>query len=34
LKVFQKTHPEIEIQTVLADALYGDAEFMDKRVKR
>ncbi len=28
-----KNHPEIQIQTVFADALYGNAEFMDKASK-
>lgn len=33
LAQFAKHHPEIHIQTVLADALYGDADFMDKASK-
>ena len=33
LDEFAKNHPEIQIQTVLADALYGNAEFMDKASK-
>lgn len=33
LAEFAKNHPEIHIQTVLADALYGDAPFMDEASK-
>ena len=30
LEQFSKNHPEIKIQAILADALYGNAEFMDR----
>ncbi len=33
LESFAKNHPEIKIQAVLADALYGNAIFMDKAAK-
>lgn len=33
LSKFAKDHPEIQIQCVLADALYGDADFMDEASK-
>ena len=33
LEQFAKNHPEVKIQTVLADALYGDADFMDAASK-
>lgn len=33
LEEFSKNHPEIKIQAVLADALYGDAYFMDAAAK-
>lgn len=33
LAKFAKNHPEIQIQSVLADALYGNAEFMDEAAK-
>jgi hypothetical protein len=33
LSKFAKDHPEIKIQCVLADALYGDASFMDEASK-
>ena len=33
LDEFAKNHPEIRIQTVLADALYGNANFMDEAAK-
>ena len=29
LKAFVETHPEIKIEVIVADALYGNAEFMD-----
>lgn len=33
LAKFAQNHPEVHIQTVLADALYGDAAFMDEASK-
>lgn len=33
LESFAQEHPEIKIQAVLADALYGNAKFMDKAAK-
>lgn len=33
LDEFTKNHPEVKIQTVLADALYGNTTFMDKASK-
>jgi len=33
LEIFSKNHPEIKIQAVLADALYGSAQFMDEAAK-
>lgn len=33
LEAFVKNHPEIKIQAVLADAIYGNPYFMDKAVK-
>ena len=33
LTTFAKNHPEIKIQSVLADALYGNAYFMDEASK-
>lgn len=33
LKEFSKNHPEIKVQSILADALYGNAHFMDTASK-
>ena len=33
LDEFAKNHPEVKIQSVLADALYGNARFMDEAAK-
>lgn len=33
LKTFAQNHPDIKIQSVLADALYGNAHFMDEASK-
>jgi hypothetical protein len=33
LETFAQNHPEIKIQAVLADALYGNPHFMDKAAK-
>ncbi|CCK80815.1 uncharacterized protein TOL2_C26560 [Desulfobacula toluolica Tol2] len=33
LKIFVRKHPEIKVEAVVADALYGNAEFMDEASK-
>lgn len=33
LESFAKRHPDIKVQAILADALYGNARFMDKAAK-
>ncbi|WP_242637500.1 hypothetical protein [Desulfobacter hydrogenophilus] len=33
LKIFVEKHPEIKIEAIVADALYGNAEFMDEASK-
>jgi hypothetical protein len=33
LETFAKNHPGVQVQTVLADALYGSADFMNKAAK-
>ena len=30
LETFSKNHPNLRVQAVLADALYGHADFMDE----
>lgn len=34
LKTFSENHPDITVQTVLTDALYGNQKFMDEAIEQ